>query len=393
MSDHDKEDGSFHLDDDIPQDIRERRLHLRAYDYWASLLDGRDFPSVADLKSEDLDSFRENSFLIDFPKGYGEPVLRYVGAAITETCGGESLRDRVATDVPANCVLSRLAPHYMEVLANKAPIGFEAEFQPDRDREILYRGILLPLSDDNESIHFILGAISWKERTAETASAPPAVSKKPALEPPDPAIEETAGTLYDLLAECRTVAGDLVHVDSRTRNALYEALAKAFAFFDAAAAEPDAYQEILKGAGIKQQVRAPFTPVIKLVFGADYDKTRITEYATALCYVKREGRTSDNVKSFIASHEGGIKGCVKAERKARRAAKGNRTVDRLETAKERMRALAPLAAAQADWVAGENEFALALTRRSRETGRLEVIKILDEKEAVLESILKRAAQK
>ena len=34
---------------------------------------------------------------------------------------------------------------------------------------------------------------------------------------------------------------------------------------------------------------APMTPVVKLVFGADYDKTRLTEYATALTHAQRIG--------------------------------------------------------------------------------------------------------
>ena len=58
----------------------------------------------------------------------------------------------------------------MQILANQAPIGFEAEFVNQRDITILYRGILLPFSSDNETIDFIYGVINWKEM-ADAAKA------------------------------------------------------------------------------------------------------------------------------------------------------------------------------------------------------------------------------
>ena len=33
----------------------ERRMHVRAYNYWVSLLDGRAYPSIEDLEPADLD--------------------------------------------------------------------------------------------------------------------------------------------------------------------------------------------------------------------------------------------------------------------------------------------------------------------------------------------------
>ena len=51
----------------------------------------------------------------------------------------------------------------MQILANQAPIGFEAEFVNQREKTILYRGILLPFSSDDETIDFIYGVINWKE--------------------------------------------------------------------------------------------------------------------------------------------------------------------------------------------------------------------------------------
>src|ERR1044071_3099804 len=47
----------------------ERRMHVRAYNYWVSLLDGRDFPSIEDLVPADVEDFSGNSILLDFTCG------------------------------------------------------------------------------------------------------------------------------------------------------------------------------------------------------------------------------------------------------------------------------------------------------------------------------------
>ncbi len=37
----------------------ERRMHVRAYNYWSSLLAGREFPSIEDLDSRDVSDFAD----------------------------------------------------------------------------------------------------------------------------------------------------------------------------------------------------------------------------------------------------------------------------------------------------------------------------------------------
>ena len=71
------------------------------------------------------------------------------------------------------------------------------------------------------------------------------------------------------------------------RAALYRALGRAYDFAIAAERDPDDYAELLEESGVKAQARAPMTPIVKLVFGIDYDKTRLTEFAAALSYAQR----------------------------------------------------------------------------------------------------------
>ncbi|MEN9925125.1 MAG: hypothetical protein RL268_1251 [Pseudomonadota bacterium] len=140
----------------------ERRMQVRAYNHWASLLGDRSFPSIEDLDRDALPDFGPYSVMLDFTKGIENPAIRFLGSKLAEEC---SIQGRIETleEVPARSLLSRITDHYMQILANQAPIGFEAEFVNQNARTILYRGILLPFSSDDENIDYICGVINWKE--------------------------------------------------------------------------------------------------------------------------------------------------------------------------------------------------------------------------------------
>ena len=104
----------------------------------------------------------------------------------------------------------------------------------------------------------------------------------------------------------------------RTRASLYRALSLAYDFAVAAQQSPDEYAELLEESGVKAQARAPMTPIVKLVFGIDYDKARLTEFAAALSYAQRQEVASGAFKDFIERQPGGLKALVAAERQARR---------------------------------------------------------------------------
>src|SRR3569623_2876685 len=65
----------------------ERRMHVRAYNYWVSLLTGRDFPSIEDLEPSDVEDFAAHSLLLDFTCGLNNPGIPYFGGAIRDESG------------------------------------------------------------------------------------------------------------------------------------------------------------------------------------------------------------------------------------------------------------------------------------------------------------------
>ena len=456
----------------------ERRMHVRAYNYWVSLLAGRDFPSIEDLESGDVQDFSAHSVLLDFTCSRDNPSIPYVGAAIREEC---ALEDDMRTigEVPSRSLLSRLTDHYMQIIANRAPVGFEAEFENPHGKTICYRGILMPFSSDGEDIDFIYGVINWKtvdhpaaaanlvaalaneqpevpaieiagiaddesaspaeaeeepleltddvldptdeplELTdaVEPAAVDPAETAEPAaietdfgveesftpqavepvpvhsswedgplhdeeVEIPEIVLDETAG-LADRLCAARETAESVKAGEGRTRTALYQALALAYDFAVAAQASPDEYAELLEDSGVKAQARAPMTPIVKLVFGIDYDKARLTEFAAALSYAQRQQVASGAFQDFIEKQPGGLKALVAAERQARRPEPKADTKG--EVARARLRSAPPISLAD---VPMQEEFAVIVTRRGAD-GTHEPVAIVDD-EALVERAIRRA---
>lgn len=566
----------------------ERRMQVRAYIHGAGLLGDRMFPSIDDLDPVNLHDFGPYSVLLDFTAGIENPAVQFLGAKLAQECGGTGVITHLS-DVPPRSLLSRITDHYMQILANQAPIGFEAEFVNLHGVEILYRGILLPYSSNDETIDFIYGVINWKEMAdqlmadellleidqalelgadlelaeepqpraadpvtdwadspahkgnaefgdgfsgiapydlshaeeedenseaeeglsfadfanlgfddeeeydedegeeysgsysfASLASYIEAPAKK-AIDPaelpydpdadidyetaydqpydagydagvespfaPEPAVaddevededededaltaeaaaDETEETgeaeaaetiledayetegddvfededfpvsempeeagLYDWLAAARELAHAADATEDRSRSALYAAVSRAYDFSLAAQAAPEDYAELLADSGLTMQERAPMTPVVKLVFGHDYDKTRLTEYAAVLSHAHRLELEQGSLADFLGQKEGGLEAVVKAERRLRREEQGKPVEDAAavrEALAEKLRELEAITLEALDGAGPE--FALVLIRRD-EVGCAELVAELPEDIAQLE----RAARK
>jgi hypothetical protein len=353
----------------------------------------------------------------------------------------------------------------MQIIANRSPVGFEAEFENPTGETICYRGILMPFSSDGDAIDFIYGVINWKhvdeqnETAAEAADAlgdqhgvmdepleltepvEPEVAHfetqptadqplelteavEQAIEPViedqnDAAFEETAieledfsvapprvpfsweveadgdedtvpevtldadAGLADRLWAARETAESVKAGEGRTRAALYRALSLAYDFAIAADVSPDEYAELLEESGMKAQARAPMTPIVKLVFGIDYDKARLTEFAAALSYAKRQGVEIGGFQDFIEKQAGGLKALVAAERAARRP--DTKVDTKTEAARAQLRTVPTVSLAD---VPATEEFALVLTRRNADGHHEPVAVVVDE--ALVEKAIRRS---
>lgn len=151
------------------QDEKERRLHITVFNQWQSLLTDGPYPKPGDMKERLHDEARDHSFIIDLTPDFAKASLNFVGGKLEAEHGGEdSLVGKKISELGHYSIINRLANHFMEVLSNRAPLGFEAEFDRPGGLSVAYRGILLPLSEDGEVIDFILGVIGWIDRSPDS---------------------------------------------------------------------------------------------------------------------------------------------------------------------------------------------------------------------------------
>jgi hypothetical protein len=449
------EDDAVHDGPPRPIGDDERRMQVRAYNHWAGLLHNRRFPAVEDLEPQLLPDFGPYSVLLDFTAGVGNPSIRFLGDKLAEECVAPDTIGSLS-DVPSRSLLSRITDHYMQILANQAPIGFEAEFVNQRGATILYRGILLPFSSDDDTIDFIYGVINWKELAdllttdelllemeqvldpqdeaplledavtdwAEVPGEPdvlelvtPLDADEVAVEWPEPEFgtddvapafaalpdvnnEELAPTpvdeivpdameLADWLASARELAEVAMGTEDRSRHALYAAIGRAYDFSLAAASAPGDFQELVVDSGLTMQDRAPMTPIVKLVFGADYDKTRLAEYATALGHAHRIGLQRGLLAGYLSSAPGGLKAVVNEERRLKREEGGKPSEVRETPAEALARKLRELDYFPYESIEDEGAEFTVLVARRLQTGEIVFLGEVGDDIALLE----RAARK
>ena len=416
----------------------ERRMQVRAYNFWASLLDNRTFPDITALRPDDLHDFGPYSVLLDFTQGIENPAIAFLGSRLAEECGTDG-QIRWLNDIPSRSLLSRITDHYMQILANQAPIGFEAEFVNQRGITILYRGILLPFSRDDATIDHIYGVINWKELADQSTTdllmrqVDEAMEARPQLLRETAPMSEWADGPVDLgvpqiayddsplelplaefglpdapygndLADEAAVPGGLPILDlaemgladwlaiareealiargceERSHQALYDAVCRAYDFALAAALAPEDFAELVEDAGLKVQERAPLIPLVKLVFGADYDKTRLTEFATVIAHGQRLGLPAGTLGPLLAEYPGGLKELVREERRLRKAESGATPRDARGARVDRLRRLAPR---PLDSVRADREFAVLVVRRMND-GQIALLGEVDDDPALLD---------
>ncbi len=391
-----EEDAAIEAPPSIGQD--ERRMQVRAYNFWTAQLDENNYPNIEDLDPEGVEDFRDFSVLLDFTSGIENPSIQYLGESLRHECG---LTDDITylDQVPPRSLLSRITDHYLQIIANRAPIGFEAEFVNDRGLTIMYRGILLPYSSDDDTIDFIYGVINWKEAAPVAVSdaieleieqamrvAPMKAEQVPVwadgpasgmltdalLDDSDElalddayllqeAVPDEDSSLGDWLQAARASADVARASDVRSREALYSAIGRAYDFSLAANRYPADYVELLADSGIKAQERAPMTPVAKLIFGVGYDKTRLTEFAAALDYAHRNLVVAGTFADILSQHDGGLKGIVQAERRARKVEKGTHVAPVVSDPRPRLRAAR--GRSLEEFSHGADEFVVLVARR------------------------------
>ena len=146
---------------DAPQGM-ERRMVLRLLAHWRAWQDDDGFPSFACVDPAEIAEIWSNCFVLDFLGHEDNPVIRMVGEELAAYMPRAVVNGHLS-DVPAGTLIEHAASYYEEVLRRGVPISRGGEFRKYNGRHVLYRSIILPMSDDGRRISGLLGAANCRE--------------------------------------------------------------------------------------------------------------------------------------------------------------------------------------------------------------------------------------
>ena len=149
------------ITEEMPRGM-ERRLVLRLMAHWRMLCDDREYPSFFDLDLYTIPDIWENCLVIEIFEDGDEPRFRAVGDALAAQLEF-SLIDEPISVAPDKSLPGVAISFLDEVLEKGVPISRGDEYFKDDGTKVLYRSILLPMSDDGETISGILGAANCRE--------------------------------------------------------------------------------------------------------------------------------------------------------------------------------------------------------------------------------------
>ncbi len=138
----------------------------RLLEHWRDAEGEGGFPCLNAVLARDLGDIVPSIFVLEVPADAGEPAFARVGESFAGDVSGD-LTGRPVSAVPEGTLLEQAVGIYAEVLARKVPITRGGEFEHVQGGTVLYRSIILPLSEGQGTIDFLLGAANSKTKEEE----------------------------------------------------------------------------------------------------------------------------------------------------------------------------------------------------------------------------------
>jgi len=146
---------------EAPQGM-ERRMVLRLLSYWRDWCGDALYPSFTQVDPSRMAEIWDHSFVLDVVGHEENPIVRMVGSEF-QSYLPRSVRDCALSDAPAGSLIEHAASYYQEILDRGVPISRGGEFIKYDGMKVLYRSIILPMSDDGTSVSGLLGAANCRE--------------------------------------------------------------------------------------------------------------------------------------------------------------------------------------------------------------------------------------
>ncbi len=149
----------------------ERRDIAFALQYWEELRGERSFPASADVDPDRLRQLWPFVFIVSLADGIDGAAFTYGGEEIARFCGrnpaggaGEIPSGMGAADCFPAPVWDRMKYLFEAAVNEKRPLGASDSFTMGDGNEVIYRSVVMPLSDGDSEAGDLLGVIKFKPR-------------------------------------------------------------------------------------------------------------------------------------------------------------------------------------------------------------------------------------
>ncbi len=138
----------------------EKRLVSRALSFWEHLRGGRSFPMVSDLLGVPAPFDDKNLFVVKLGRTERDDEIVAAGDAVAEALGFDPVGTPPSEALPSS--KDKGLAFCRAVAELKKPLADVGRFFNRAGREVKYRSILLPFSDDQRNVNYVIGAFSCK---------------------------------------------------------------------------------------------------------------------------------------------------------------------------------------------------------------------------------------
>ena len=134
----------------------ERRANVQAYRYWIARAAGRRMPSLLDCADLETAPFAARAAVVRLAVDGDEMEICSIGTGLDA--------ELAPPGGPIRELFVELLERLPLVTVQGVPVGFEADLPgiASIDRDFAYRGILLPLGENENVISHVLAVLNWR---------------------------------------------------------------------------------------------------------------------------------------------------------------------------------------------------------------------------------------
>jgi hypothetical protein len=155
----------------------ENRMVLQLFTYWKRISKERLFPSLVDVDPNGIADIWPHCFILDVTTEVDRPVFHYIGKSLERDRQIDLALaeiEKTELDEPKRTPPTRLgqaAKNFRQTILKKSPVSSGGVFEHPNGKTILFRSILLPLSDNDRTFNYVLGAVSSREISKDIRSS------------------------------------------------------------------------------------------------------------------------------------------------------------------------------------------------------------------------------